>query len=318
MKGFFLFFVSFSFPVLLIAQQTAEKFIQETHYLLSLPDGYKADTVKRWPLIIFLHGSGESGTDLEKVKAHGPPKHAAQGRKFPFIIASPQAEPFAEWQPENLYRLIQHIKRTQRVDPSKVYLTGLSMGGYGTWELAMKHPEEFAAIAPICGGGDTANVWKLRNTPIWCFHGAKDDVVLPEQSKRMVSAVRKYNQGVLFTLYPDANHNSWDPAYDDDSLFNWFLTKSKFTYKEISFDSASARIYNGKYIGPSRHTIVIRAGKNYLIAQDGKEIIPLRAAGKDFFFLDPSKQADIRFNQTNGKVTGFVFMGNRRTVFRKI
>src|ERR1700712_525038 len=152
------------------AQQTAQKFIQETQYLLSLPEGYDADTTRRWPLMIFLHGSGESGNDLEKVKAHGPPKLIAAGKKFPFIVISPQAadESFG-WEAETLFRLLLSIKQAYRVDEERIYLTGLSMGGFGTWALALKHPQEFAAIAPVCGGGDTTDSWKLRNIPVWCF-----------------------------------------------------------------------------------------------------------------------------------------------------
>src|SRR5437016_4539745 len=142
--------VLFFIPSIIFAQQTAQKFVEETDYLLSLPDHYLDDTTGRWPLLLFLHGSGESGHDIEKVKAHGPPQQAAHGRIFPFILVSPQSEVPSGWDIEKLYRLLHYIKKNYRVDEERIYLTGLSMGGFGTWALAVKHPEEFAAIAPVC------------------------------------------------------------------------------------------------------------------------------------------------------------------------
>ena len=129
------------------AQQTAEKFIHETRYLLYLPEGYHQDTNHKWPLVMFLHGSGESGADLQKVKVHGPPKLVEQGRKFPFILVSPQSDVGSGWNTDQLYHLLLDLKKNKRVDDQRIYLTGLSMGGFGTWDLAMKHPEEFAAAA---------------------------------------------------------------------------------------------------------------------------------------------------------------------------
>ena len=151
-------------PSVATAQQTPQTFIEETKYLLALPDGYNGDTVTRWPLLVFLHGSGESGTDLEKVKMHGPPKLIAAGKRFPFIVISPQAKRSSGWEPENLYNLISSIKQNYRVDPSRIYLTGLSMGGFGTWALAMKHPEEFAAN--ICHGEGQSMQWLEKLVPV--------------------------------------------------------------------------------------------------------------------------------------------------------
>ena len=176
------------------AQQTHEQYIRPVNYLLYLPEGYLQDTLKKWPLLLFLHGSGERGNDLEKVKTHGPPKLIEQGKKFPFIVVSPQATSQEHgWSTADLYALLQNCKQQYRVDADRVYLTGLSMGGFGTWSLAIEHPEEFAAIVPICGGGDTTDVWKLRNTAVWCFHGAKDKNVPLAFSQKMIGALQAYN-----------------------------------------------------------------------------------------------------------------------------
>lgn len=259
-----LFFFNF-----LQAQQTAEKFVQETRYFLSLPEHYNDDTSIRWPLVLFLHGSGESGHDIQKVKAHGPPQLVDQGKKFPFILVSPQADVPNGWDIDMLYKLLQHVKKIYRVDNQKVYLTGLSMGGFGTWALAMKYQDEFAAIAPVCGGGDTSNAWKIRNIPVWCFHGAKDDVVPPSNSINLVNAARRYNSFVRFTLYPDANHNSWDTTYNNDSLYIWMLAQTKFIYKEKPLDISLLKKYEGRYTGPDGDTVLITASKEGLIARPG-------------------------------------------------
>src|SRR6266404_2818515 len=140
-------------------------------YLLFLPEGY-GKTRQRWPLMLFLHGAGESGTNLANVKTHGPPKIVDSKPDFPFILVSPQS-PGRGWNPDTLNALLGRIIRKYRVDKDRVYLTGLSMGGYGTWALAAAHPEKFAAIVPICGGGNPVDAKKLARVPVWVFHGAK-------------------------------------------------------------------------------------------------------------------------------------------------
>jgi hypothetical protein len=249
---------------------------------------------------------------------HGPPKLIEQGKKFPFIVVSPQAQLPYGWEPETLYKLLQHIKQAHRVDNQRIYLTGLSMGGYGTWALAMKHPEEFAAIAPICGGGDSTEVWKLRHVPIWCFHGAKDDVVLPAASEKMVAAAKRYNPSVKFTLYPDANHNSWDTTYNNDSLYQWMLAQKKFIYKEAPLNGSQLKQYEGRYVKPDSDTVLIVVENGGLVARPGKEMYTLKAAGNDLFFIQPDFPVDIRFMKNKGKVNGFLFMGNERSVFKKL
>ncbi|HJW17857.1 MAG TPA: dienelactone hydrolase family protein [Flavisolibacter sp.] len=301
-----------------IAQQTAQKFTQQMNYLLALPDGYEKDTTTKWPLVIFLHGSGERGNDLEKVKKNGPPKLVEQGRKFPFILVSPQAGPEAAWDAETLYRMEQYLKKEYRVNSNKVYLTGLSMGGYGTWDLAMKHPEEFAAIAPICGGGDASGAWKLRNIPIWCFHGAKDNVVPLAASENMVKAAKEYNHDVKFTVYPNANHNSWDESYNNDSLYTWLLSKNRYVYKEAPVKPAVLKPLSGKYIGTDKDTVSLVVAKGGLLARTRQDTIPLKSSGNNIFFIDAYKPMDIRFQQTKSGNVSFLFLGDRKLLYQKI
>ncbi len=193
-------------------------------YLLYLPKDYSQGD-KKWPLIVFLHGSGERGSDLNKVKAHGPPKLVEQGKDMPFIIVSPQC-PRGKWWPsrvETIMALIDEIAEKYDVDQSRIYLTGLSMGGYGTWSVACAHPERFAAIVPICGGGMTFIVHNLKDMPVWAFHGAKDPAVPLKESQRMVNAVNVSGGEAKLTVYPNAGHDSWTRTYDDPELYKWLL-----------------------------------------------------------------------------------------------
>jgi predicted esterase len=315
---FFLFiFCCFSF--ITYCQQTVQKLVTETPYLLYLPPAYNTDTLKRWPLLLFLHGSGESGYDVNKVKAHGPPQLVEQGKKFPFIVVSPQSEVPSGWDVDQLYKLLQGVKKNYRVDADRIYLTGLSMGGFGTWALAMKHPEEFAAIAPVCGGGDTSNAWKIRNIPVWCFHGALDDIVPIAGSQNMVKATSRWNPKVRFTVYADKSHNSWDTTYNtNDSLYNWLLAQKKFRYKEVKFNNALLKKYEGSYVGEDRDTAKLMVTSRGLIAIHARDTVVLKPASDNLFFLTPDRNMDFRFATEKNDQAGFWFLGERKLFYRKV
>lgn len=204
----------------------------EANYLLFLPEGYKANGDQKWPLIVFLHGAGERGTNLSRVAVHGPPKVVKTKKDFPFILVSPQCPSGQRWQDDTILALIDETISKHKVDTNRVYLTGLSMGGYGTWSLASKYPERFAAVAPICGGGETIDVLlssraksaALKTLGLWAFHGAKDPVVQLSESERMVDAFKRAGcADVKLTVYPDAQHDSWTEAYNTQELWDWFL-----------------------------------------------------------------------------------------------
>ena len=184
-----------------------------------------ATGARRWPLMLFLHGAGERGDDLNLVKVHGPAKVADKMKDFPFILVCPQCPANQWWNPPGLLALLDKIEKQYPVDRSRVYLTGISMGGYGTWALAAEAPDRFAAAVPICGGGDPATARQLKNLPIWNFHGAKDPTVPVELSHRMVAAVKKAGGDVRFTVYPRAAHDSWTATYNDPALYRWMLSK---------------------------------------------------------------------------------------------
>ena len=176
-----------------------------------------------WPLILFLHGVGERGDDLSVVERLGPPKAARLWPYFPFAIAAPQCVSGESWAVERLVRFLDGMFATHALNPERVYLTGLSMGGYGTWHLAAAHPERFAAAAPICGGGDPRWAGRLRRLPVWAFHGSKDPVVPLAASREMVDALERIGAPVRFTVYPGVGHDSWTQAYADWELYKWFL-----------------------------------------------------------------------------------------------
>ncbi len=183
---------------------------------------------KLWPLIIFLHGSGERGSDPNKLKVHSLPKVVDANEEFPFIVVSPQCPDGQRWNAEALNVMLDEVLKKLPIDTNRIYLTGISMGGFGTWKFAIAYPNRFAAIAPVCGWGHLEDVEKLKDKPIWIFHGAKDDVVPPTESEKMVQFLQKFgNTNVKFTLYPEANHNAWDATYANQELYDWFLQHTK-------------------------------------------------------------------------------------------
>jgi predicted peptidase len=191
-------------------------------HLLYLPPGYGKDGGgKLWPVVLFLHGMGESGHDLERVKIHGPPKLVSQGKQFPFILVSPQTD--HGWKPSELGQLLDSIESQYAVDRSREYVTGLSMGGFGTWAMLAEFPNRFAAAVMICGGGDPAKAASIKDTPLWVFHGEKDDVVPIERSRADVEALEKLGAEVRFTAYPDAKHDSWTATYSNPKVYRWML-----------------------------------------------------------------------------------------------
>ena len=200
------------------------------NYLLYLPREY--DGLNRVPLVLFLHGAGERGNDLSLVKTHGLPRLIAEGKNFPFIVVAPQCPTEEWWSVDTLNALLDHITTTRSIDEEKIYLTGLSMGGYGTWALADAYPERFAAIAPVCGPFVWIRPERFKNIPCWCFHGALDTVIPLEDSVRLVQIVRNAGGSARLTIYPDAGHDAWTQAYENPELYRWLLRQRRNPCKE--------------------------------------------------------------------------------------
>jgi len=211
------------------ASQKAEKLEAQVKvqmdYLIYLPKDY--DKQEALPLLLFLHGSGERGNDLELVKKHGPPMLIAAGKNFPFIVVSPQCPSGQWWEPIELSALLDSIIKKHKVDEQRIYVTGLSMGGFGSWRLAFHSPERFAAIAPICGGGEKYWVERFRHLPVWAFHGAKDTGVPLKRSQVMVDELKRLGGNPQLTIYPNAGHNAWTETYNNPKFYEWLLQQKR-------------------------------------------------------------------------------------------
>ena len=293
------------------AKQAEKRFSKETKYLLYLPDNYDADESKKWPMLVFLHGAGERGDDLELVKINGPPKLIETGVSYPFIVASPQLALEEWWSPDVVAWLTRELVESLRVDPARVYLTGLSMGGYGTWETAAKYPELYAAIAPICGRGDPASAWRLRHMPTWIFHGAKDSVVPIKHSEDMNRALKGYGN-VRYTVYPEADHDSWTQTYFNPELYDWFLEHERFRYTEALPPRKPWRLV-GRYESRENAAEVFLKGGKLHIALDtsANREMPMRHVGGDVFTFGDFGTYEAVFKQVED-VYGSVEIYERR------
>ena len=199
---------------------------QDYPHLTSLPDGYDKDQ-KKWPLILFLHGSGERGANLDKVKDQGPLGYIHQGHPLPFVVITPQCPDDERWSSERLARLLDQVSASLRIDPRRIYVTGLSMGGYGSFDFAADYPGKIAAIAPLSGGENPALAERLKHMPAWIFHGDEDNVVPARYSVDLAHAMEKQGTPVKLTLYPGVGHGGWNVTYSDPHLYSWFLQYSK-------------------------------------------------------------------------------------------
>jgi len=195
-------------------------------YWLWLPKETPAEGA---PLIVFLHGSGERGDDPSVVRKHGPPKLVESMPALqPFMVVSPQCPAGQWWDVEVIKALTDAVVAKFRPNPARLYLTGLSMGGYGTWALAAKYPDFFAAAVPVCGGGDPAQAGRIKDLPLRVYHGAKDEAVPLARSQEMVDALKAAGAAdVELIVYPELAHDSWTPTYDDPGLYTWLLTKQR-------------------------------------------------------------------------------------------
>ncbi len=175
-----------------------------------------------YPLLIFLHGAGERGDDLTLIRKYGPPKHIESGHELPFIVAAPQCPVDVWWQADRLGLFLDYLIEEFPIDENRVYVTGLSMGGYGTWALADAFPQRIAAIAPVAAPYAWIHPQNFKRVPVWCFHGALDDVVPVDNSIKMMRLFKR-KKNMRFTIHPDAGHDKWNLTYENPELYEWFL-----------------------------------------------------------------------------------------------
>ena len=219
-----------------------EKFLP---YRVYSPKG--VDNASRMPLVVFMHGAGERGHDNERQLLHGARdllRYSIE-RQEPMIIVAPQVPLDERWVDvvwdERVHRMPEHpsesmgllmgllteLMSDSRVDPNRVYLTGLSMGGFGTWDLIARWPDTFAAALPVCGGGDTDSAVRIKNIPVWAFHGSDDAVVIPERSRDMIQALQQVGSNPRYTEYPGVGHDSWTETYQNFEVLDWFFSQRR-------------------------------------------------------------------------------------------
>ena len=207
-------------------------------YIVCFPDNF--DASKKYPLLIKFHGAGGRGNDIAPLLQESAfLKQREKFDTFPFMTIMPLCHEntwFDMW--EQLKEFIYYTTKMENIDNERIYLMGASMGGYATWAMAMSTPELFAAIVPICGGGMYWNALRLVNVPIWAFHGAKDDVVLPRESEIMVERVNNFGGNAKLTIYPENDHNAWDDTFSNKEVYDWLLLHKNENIKQI------ADIYN--------------------------------------------------------------------------
>jgi predicted peptidase len=206
----------------------------------------KSDSSIKYPLVIFLHGAGEREKDNTSQLKRGVMNFATDvNRKmYPCYIVAPQCPPDYRWV-EVDWKLPSHIMPKQpsvylartmilvdslvknlNIDKNRIYITGLSMGGFGVWDAISRWPDKFAAAVPVCGGGDTAKATMIKNIPIWAFHGDKDNLVMTSRSRNMIAAIKKAGGNPKYTEYPATGHNAWDKAYSEKDMYLWLFTQT--------------------------------------------------------------------------------------------
>lgn len=208
-------------------QETVTK--EKLSYYLYYPKGYESNPNKEFPLLLFLHGGGESGDSLQTLKKNGPPKLIVEGKQFPFLILAPQNPHKRKWwNVRAVNQLLDSIVGNNRVDRNRIYLTGLSRGGGAAWEMAVQYPKKFAAMAVVCGMTPVPYAsWIDKKMPIWVFHGEEDKSIPISESEDMVNALKKMGHDIRFTRYPGVGHNSWIQAYSTEELYDWFIEQER-------------------------------------------------------------------------------------------
>lgn len=212
-------------------------------YVIHYPDGF--DETKLWPVLFHFNGAGSRGDDISPcLNVRSVTLGAKAFPEYPFVTVVPLCSAdtwFDLW--EHLEELVRYIAARPFTDRKRIYLTGGSMGGYATWQLAMSMPEYFAAIAPVCGGGMYWNAGRIASIPVWAFHGGKDSVVLPEESQKMVTAVNQKGGNAQLTIYPENGHDAWTDTYSNPELYRWFLSHTKRNAPAVSDDFRDPEIY---------------------------------------------------------------------------
>ncbi len=224
----FLFFVSFLFVGFITnAQLSAVKGKSSYNYWINLP----ADSIlnSNPPILIFLHGRSLSGTDLNKVKRYGVISEIEKGRQIPAIVIAPQVKSGSAWSPDKLLTLLEDIQSQYATDTNRVYVCGMSMGGYGTLHLIGKYPEKLTAGVALCGGGKSGDACNLSKVPLWIQHGTADRPVPVSESRKIVKAIKACDGGenLIYKEIPGASHGAMEREFRKNEMYDWLFSKLK-------------------------------------------------------------------------------------------
>ncbi|MBQ8005832.1 MAG: prolyl oligopeptidase family serine peptidase [Clostridia bacterium] len=205
-------------------------------YYVFLPKDYSYE--KKYPMVVFLHGAGERGDgkdQLDKIKNHALPRYASEGKEYPAILLCPQCPRRIVWNNVvfELKALIDKVAAEYNADMSRISITGISMGGFGTWEMGLTFPNFFSAIAPVCGGGLSWRCENLKGMPIWAFHGDADNIVPPKNSLEMVDSVNAKGGNAKLTIFHGVGHDSWVNAYEETNVFEWLISNVRENFNQI-------------------------------------------------------------------------------------
>ncbi|MEY8020052.1 PHB depolymerase family esterase [Muriicola sp. SD30] len=222
---FLMIFSSCSAQKQLIEGEEETLIRENLQYYLYFPKTYEADEGKLFPMLLFLHGGGESGDSLAVLKKNGPPKMLAEGKQFPFMVLAPQNPHKKQWwNVRAVMKLLDTVMTQYRIDPKRIYLSGLSRGGSAAWEMAVQYPDRFAALAVVCGMAPVPYAsWINKDLPIWVFHGTEDRSIPFSESEAMVAALKQMGYDVTFTVYEGVGHDSWIQAYQTEALYDWMM-----------------------------------------------------------------------------------------------
>ena len=199
--------------------------LSHVDYLVCRPKGYS--THKRWPMLLYLHGSGQRGDDVSQLLTWGLPRLISEGLQVPMIVVAPLCRANTNWDSRQLLALVDHLQEQLFIDPDRIYVSGESMGGFGTWDLIAVAPARFAAAVPVCGGGDIEKANRMVKLPIWAFHGAGDKVISVDQSQKMVDAVQARGGQARLTIFPDEGHSIGELVFSRNDLYAWLLEHSR-------------------------------------------------------------------------------------------
>lgn len=213
-------------------------------YLVHIPK--EVPSSGKYPLLLFLHGAGSRGNDIQLVGTNNPLRFAPNTENFPFLLVAPQCPAGAKWNEDVLLQVLDEIEKKYPIDREREYVTGLSMGGNAVWKLIQRAPDRFAAAAPVCGWGDSTNVCLLKYTPVWAFHGKEDKTISCQKSIEMINALNHSGGLGKLSIYKNVAHNSWGNTYAEKALYEWFLQQKRIG-KEITINKKNQKKYVGTY-----------------------------------------------------------------------